>query len=253
MLQNMNVAISVLWGITTILRGVNAVPAQAEVRTRVVVVEDEDLYREMLVSILSLRPQLEVVGSFASGADALAQIPALRPDVVLMDIVLGGGMNGIQVGLKLRQALPRLGIALLSNHLKPSILRSIPENAMLGWAYLHKAAVKSIAVIERAIAGTADGMVVLDPGIIASASRTQRAPVDLTPRQVDVLHLMAQGYSNEGIAEGLGLTEKTVSNYINNIYQRLTIDGDNPQMQPRIKAVLYYLNELADEPIDGKI
>jgi len=223
------------------------VSSGAEACTRVVVVEDEDLYREMLVSILGLQPQFKVVGSFGSGANALAQIPELRPDVAVMDIVLGGGMNGIQVGLKLRKALPSLGITLLSNHLKPSILTAIPENNMTGWAYLHKATVKSIAVLERAISGTADGMVVLDPGIMASAQRNQRAPVELTPRQVDVLHLMAQGYSNEGIAERLGLTEKTVSNYINGIYQRLTIEWDDPQVQPRVKAVLYYLKELAEE------
>lgn len=219
---------------------------QPKARTRVVVIEDEDLYREMLVSLLGLRPQFEVVGSFATGTDALAQVPLLRPDVILTDIVLGGGINGIQLGLKLRKNLPRLGITLLSNHLKLSILSAIPENDMMGWAYLHKVAVKNMGVIERAIAGTADGMVVLDPGIMVSAQRTQRAPVKLTPRQIEVLHLMAQGYSNEGVAERLGLTEKTVSNYINSIYQRLAIDWNDPHVQPRVKAVLYYLKELVD-------
>ncbi len=223
-----------------------AVTDQPRARTRVAVIEDEDLYREMLVSILSLRPQLEVVGSFATGADALAQVPSLRPDVILTDIVLGGGINGIQLGLKLRREIPRLGITLLSNHLKPWILSAIPEDDMMGWGYLHKAAVKNFGVIERAIAGTADGMVVLDPGIMANAQRTQKAPVELTPRQIEVLHLMAQGYSNEGVAERLGLAEKTVSNYINSIYQRLAIDWDDPHVQPRVKAVLYYLKELAD-------
>jgi len=226
---------------------VKAIAEHARGRIRVVVVEDEDLYREMLVSILSLRPQFEVVGSFATGADALVQVPKLKPDVLLTDIVLGGGMNGIQLGLKLRRAHERLGITLLSNHLKASILSAIPEDDLRGWAYLHKTAVKNIGVIERAIVGTADGMVVLDPGIMASAQRNQRAPLELTPRQIDVLHFMAQGYSNEGIAERLGLTEKTVSNYINSIYQRLAIEGDNPYVQPRVSAVLYYLKELADE------
>jgi DNA-binding NarL/FixJ family response regulator len=145
---------------------------QARARTRVVVVEDEEPYREMLVSILSFRLQFEVAGSFATGAEAPDQFPSLQPDVVLTDIVVGGGMNGIQLGLKLRKVLPRVGITLLSNHLKTSILCSIPERDMMGWAYLHKAAVKNIGVIERAIAGTADGMVVLDPGIMASAQRT---------------------------------------------------------------------------------
>lgn len=217
----------------------------AEATVRIVIVEDEDLYRDLLVTSLAYQPQIKVVGDFGAAESALEHAPALRPDVALIDIALGGAMNGIQLGLRLRERLPTVGICLLSNSLTPAILRSVPESQLTGWSYLHKKAVSNVEVLTRAIVGASRGLVVLDPEITANAG-PQRTVDDLTPRQMDVLRLIAQGYSNEAIGAQLGLAEKTVANYINSIYQKLQIDAAAPDIQPRVKATLYYFRTVVD-------
>lgn len=123
----------------------------------VVVVEDEDCYRDLLVRLLSQQPGIRVVGDFASATAALTGIPKLRPHVAVLDISLGRGINGIQLGLKLRATLPNLGIVLLSSYLEPSVLRVVPEEALAGWSYLHKNTVGHIETLVHAIVQTADG------------------------------------------------------------------------------------------------
>ncbi|MFS8583216.1 MAG: response regulator, partial [Limnochordales bacterium] len=88
----------------------------AEQRLRVIVLEDEPLYLDLLVKALAWYPQFDIVGTFADARSCLAAAPALQPQVALLDIELPGDMTGIDVGLELRDALPGLGIVLLSNH-----------------------------------------------------------------------------------------------------------------------------------------
>src|SRR5213593_1276873 len=94
-----------------------------------VIVEDEPLYRDLLHSVLSGRPDLEVVGVFGEAPAALDRAPGLRPDVALLDIDLGGAMDGIELGLRLREALPALGVVLLSNHVEPRFLSALPAKS----------------------------------------------------------------------------------------------------------------------------
>src|SRR3989337_785396 len=98
---------------------------------RIVIVEDEDLYRDLLKTALAQEPRLEVV-AFADGESALEACCRLQPSVAIVDIALGDGMNGVQFGLLLRRELPKVGIVLLSNHLDYEYLRSIPEEVISG-------------------------------------------------------------------------------------------------------------------------
>src|SRR5919199_5158556 len=96
-------------------------------RVRGAVVEDEPLFRGLLEHYLGQHPGLEVVGSYADGESALAEVPGCRPDVVTLDIELPGRLDGIQLGLALRRQVPGLGIVVLSNHGDPRFVAALPR------------------------------------------------------------------------------------------------------------------------------
>lgn len=211
---------------------------------RLVIVEDEHLYRDLLGTVLRLDPQLEVVGAFAGAVETLEVVPGLRPDVALLDIELGGRTNGVQLGLLLRERLPRLGIVLLSNVRAPRLLASIPESEVSGWSYILKRSVRDASVVRRAIDGAAAGLVTLDPSLVSGRQARERGPLSaLTPRQLEILALVAEGWTNEAIADRLGLSVKTVENQLVLVYQGLGFDRERDPVHPRVKAVLLYVTE----------
>lgn len=210
----------------------------------VAVVEDEPLLLALLRAVLDQHPALQVVAALKRGDDALQHILHHQPQVALLDIDLGGGLSGIQLGMLLREQLPNLGIVLLSNHWLPQFLATLPPDRMAGWCYLLKRSVADVDTLVRAIQGAAAGLVVLDPYIVARRRpRPGGALARLTPRQRDVLALIAQGFTNAAIAERLHLAPSTVENQLNLIYQALDLGQDTLQFNHRVRAVLLYLLE----------
>ncbi len=219
---------------------------QAEAPIRIAVVEDEPLYRGLLQHYLAQHPRLRVVGTYSSGDSALQGLPSTRPDVVTLDIELQGRIDGIEVGLMLRQQLPDLGIVVLSNHADPRFLGALPRRAISGWSYLLKKSVSDVETLDRAIEGAAAGTVTLDPVIVAGMRPRTGGPLArLTPRQREIMGLVAQGLTNSAIAERLVLAEKSVENQLTTIYSELGIDrrDAHPTVHPRVSAVLAYLRD----------
>lgn len=213
-----------------------------ERRLRLVIVEDEDLYRDLLTTVLGIDPGLEVVGSYASADAALRAVPQLRPDVALLDIELGGSVNGVQLGLMLREHLRDIGIVLLSNVRAPRLLGSIPREQIHGWSYLLKRSVRDANVVRRAIDGATRGLVTLDPDLVANRQAREHGRISgLTERQRSILELVAEGWTNEAIAGRLGIAVKTVENQLVVTYQELGVDREKDPVHPRVKAVLEYL------------
>lgn len=214
---------------------------------RVLIVEDEGLFRDMLRIALSSLPDIEVVGSSSNGQDAILLAEELRPDVVLMDIELGSGPNGIEAGHHIRAASPSTGIVILSMHRDKQYIASLPKDQASGWSYLLKQSLEDTGALIRAIQGSAAGLVVMDPTIVQGLQPRVGTRVGrLTPRQQDVLRLMAQGYNNAGIAENLVIGQKSVENLINMIFQELEVPREG-QVHPRVMAVLTYLEEAQGE------
>ena len=206
------------------------------------IAEDEDLYRDLLVNALSLMPAFQVVGASADANEALQMILERRPRVAILDIELKGGVTGLQIGLSVKSQAADVGIVWLSNHAEPYFAISLAREVTAGWAYLLKRSVTDIGSLVRAIEGAARGLIVLDPEIVRGIPKKVTGDLaNRTPRQREIRAQMAQGYTNAGIAQGLYITEKSVENQINQIYQRLEIDRQNPSIQPRVRAVLKYL------------
>lgn len=223
--------------------GVHAAMEHQDEKTTVVIVEDGGLYRELLKVALSRYPHIDVVGDFGDGEHALREIPRLNPRVAVLDIELRGPLHSVELGLKLRRILPELSIVLLCNHQVPELLYNLPTNVTGGWSCLLKQSISNVDALMRALTAAACGLVTIDPHLIAPKRRHRTGPLGhLTSRQWDVLELMAQGYTNAAIAKRLFLTEKTVENQINVLYQQLQIDRSDSAVQPRVTAVLTYLN-----------
>lgn len=214
---------------------------------RLLVVEDEALFREMLVMTLEDESGLEIVGQAGDGQTAIELAAERQPDVVLMDIELPGDIDGIDAGIEIRKINPSTGIVLLSSHRDRRFFTSLPADQQSGWSYLLKQSVGDVETVIRAIRGSAAGMVVLDPALIGEMRpKPDSALSRLTPRQHDVLELIARGYSNSAIADELSLTERSVETYVSVIYQELGVSGER-ETHARVKATLMALEESTAE------
>lgn len=209
--------------------------------TRVTITEDEPLFRELLLRALAAEPEIKVVGTADDGKKSVQLARETRPDVVLMDIELPGEMDGIEAALIIKREMPETGVVILSSHSDRHYVTSLPLEDSGGWAYLLKQTVPDLGELIRAIQGSKAGMVVLDPVVLANLRpRRNSAVARLTPRQQEVLQLIAEGHNNAAIAQRLILSEKTVETYINSIYQELNLSKE-PEIHARVKATLLYL------------
>ena len=210
---------------------------------KVLIVEDEGLFRDMLKISLSSLPNIEVVGAVSDGEAAVQAATQLLPDVVLMDIELGSEPNGIDAGRAIKQEHPEIGIIILSAHKERGYVKLIVSDEFSGWSYVLKQSVNDAGSLVRAIEGAASGLVVMDPGVVNSMKPRQGSiTAGLTPRQQEVLSMMAQGYNNAAIAGNLVLGTKSVENYINAIYQELSLNHSG-SLHPRVQAVLSYIRD----------
>ena len=219
--------------------------------TKIVIVEDEALFRELMRRTLAEEPGMQVLGEAEDGETAIRLVRELKPDVVLMDIELRGEMDGIEAALAIKNERPEVGIVVLSMHGDRRYVTSLPLEDSKGWAYLLKQTVPDLAVVKHAIEGVKSGMLVLDPALTENLRPKDGSLIaGLTPRQRSVLELIAQGYNNAAIAESLNLSKKSVETYINVIYQELGLT-DELDVHARVKASLIYLQDLRGNNLRG--
>jgi len=196
---------------------------------RVLIVDDHSVVREGLRMFLVRDPDLEVVGEATDGADALEQARQLRPDVVVMDLLMPV-MDGIAATRMIRRELPETEVLALTSVLESaSVVEAIRAGAI---GYLLKDT--QAAELRKAIKAAAAGQVQLSPqasSYLLGVIRIPELPEPLTPREMDVLRLLAQGQSNKEIARILHLVEETVKSHVRHILAKLGV-------QSRTQAVL---------------
>jgi NarL family two-component system response regulator LiaR len=197
---------------------------------RILVVDDHGVVRQGLRMFLSLDPEFQVVGEAADGAEAVALTRKLRPDVVLMDLLMPG-TDGIQATAAIRSQVPQTEVVALTSVLEDDAVIGAVRAGAIG--YLLKDAQPD--ELGRAIRAAAEGQVLLSPKAAARLIREVRAPEapeKLTEREVDVLRLLAAGQSNKEIAHTLTIGEKTVKTHVSNILAKLGVAS-------RTQAALY--------------
>ena len=216
---------------------------------RIVLAEDQYLVREGLRRLLDTRDELEIAAVCGDLDSLLDAVAAERPDVVVTDIRMPPGSTdeGIQAATRLRETNPEVGVVVLSQYATPSYVLALLKGGSEGRAYLLKERVSDLEQLVAAIGAVADGGSVLDPkvveALVAENARDDGSPLnELTPRERDVLHEMAEGKNNAAIGEALFLTERSVEKVIHSIFLKLGLTWE-PAVHKRVKAVVLYLAE----------
>ncbi|MEV8607453.1 response regulator transcription factor [Amycolatopsis sp. NPDC051373] len=212
---------------------------------RVVIGEDQALVREGIVRVLE-RAGFEVVAVAADAPDVLRQVRARRPDVLITDIRMPPDLtdDGLRAALEIRSSEPGVGVIVLSQFLEDRYAFELVGDRAEGVGYLLKEKVADPAVLVDAVRRVAEGNTALDPDVIARLVGRKRvgSPLDdLTPRERDVLALMAEGHSNVGIAEKLVVTVPAVERHVTGIFSKLGLHQSASSRHRRVLAVLRYL------------
>ena len=198
--------------------------------------------------LLAAEADMVLSGVFGDAESLLAGVDADRPDVVLTDIRMPPTHTdeGIRAADRLARTHPGLGVLVLSQHLDPGYAVRLFAGGGAGRGYLLKERLGDIAVLVSALREVAAGGSVLDPKVVDVLVRPRppSSPLDrLSPREREVLALVAQAKGNAAIAAELVLTERAVEKHIGSIFTKLDVGGDAGEHR-RVRAVLTYLTEL---------
>jgi DNA-binding NarL/FixJ family response regulator len=211
---------------------------------RVVIADDETLLREGLARLLA-DAGFEIVGKAGSAEELLRRVELTRPDTAIVDIRMPPTHTdeGLVAAQQIRREHPAVGVLVLSHYIESRYAMRLLEEHPERSGYLLKERVSDVAVVVDALQRIAEGECVLDPTIVArlvGRPRETSALDELTDREREVLALMAEGHSNDGICKKLFLSPKTVETHVRHILLKLGI-GETTEYHRRVLAVLAYL------------
>ena len=211
---------------------------------RVVVADDSVLLREGVVRLLE-ENGFEVVGQAGDAEDLIRKVNAHKPDVAVVDIRMPptNTDDGLRAALEIRAELPDTGVLVLSQYVEEGYALDLVGESAGGVGYLLKDRVADVERFVDSVKRVADGGSALDPEVVSQlVGRARRDdPIDeLTPREREVLELMAEGRSNQAIAEHMIVTERAVEKHVTSIFGKLSL-APAPADHRRVLAVLAFL------------
>lgn len=205
---------------------------------RVAVVEDVPLFRQLLEDAIESDAGATLCASASSCAQARTVIPRSAPDVLLLDLHLPDGF-GFDVGIALRRELPDLRVIVLSEHVRPQVLESLPPSEQPYWSYLLKTGVSSRAELMSAVRSSRQRTLIDSRVSRARPSATEIRMGLLSPQQRQILAHVAAGMSNQAIAQAMFLSPKSVEYHLTQIYQQLDVTVD-ATANARVRAAIIY-------------
>ena len=213
---------------------------------RVVLAEDQALLRDGLIRLLTAYG-MDVAAAVETGPDLLSALLTQRPDVAVVDVRLPPTFTneGLTAAIEARSRIPGLPILVLSQHVERLYARELLAEGRGGVGYLLKDRISDVRRFVEAVRDVAGGGTAMDPEVVAQLlagpRNREHALERLTPREREVLAVIAEGRANAAIAVRLGITEKAVSKHINNIFTKLDLLPAEDDHR-RVLAVLRYLD-----------
>jgi DNA-binding NarL/FixJ family response regulator len=216
------------------------------------VADDEYLVREGAKSVLSSVPGVEVVATARDAEELLGSVEETLPDAAVVDIRMPPTYRteGIEAAHRIRKDHPAIGVVILSNHADPEYALELLGEGAKGLAYLLKERLGDPLQLVAALRQVAEGGSVVDPkvveGLVEAQQRRARSRLHgLTPREAEVLRLMATGRTNAAIADALVLSERAVEKHINSVFRKLGLSNE-VAIHRRVAAVLFFLERSVD-------
>ena len=207
---------------------------------RLLVVEDDEFTRQLLVNLLQ-NLNFDVIIETSSAPYALKMAPPMKIDAALLDLNLGSGPTGLDLALGLRRHLPAIGLTFLTSFKDPRFLESRSELAPHGSEYLEKKSISDFNKIKRTIEKSILAGKKSSSGAVLK-HKTLGMPSELTTTQIRILHLLAQGKTNQEIAEIREISEKSVEQTLSRILKKIDPTSTNPGNK-RIELALYFFRQ----------
>jgi len=211
---------------------------------RVVIAEDSVLLREGVVRLLE-DAGFDVVAQTGSADDLMLKVRSYSPDVVIVDIRMPPTHTdeGLRAAREIREKHPDTGVVVLSQYVEPEYALDLLSESAEGVGYLLKDRISDVGEFAAAVRRVAEGGSALDPTVVSQLVGRRRADdplADLTPREREVLELMAEGRSNQGIAARMVVTERAVEKHVTSIFAKLRLPAASDDHR-RVLAVLAFL------------
>ena len=212
---------------------------------RVVVADDSTLLREGVVRLLE-EAEIEVVGQAADAEELMRKVRAHKPDVAIVDVRMPPTHTdeGLRAAREIRAELPAVAVLVLSQYVEVAYARELLAESAEGVGYLLKDRVADVATLTDAVHRVGGGGSVLDPEVVSRMLGRQRRDdplAALTPREREVLGLMAEGRSNAAIAAELVVTDRAVEKHVTGIFSKLELTSSSEDHR-RVLAVLRFLD-----------
>jgi DNA-binding NarL/FixJ family response regulator len=211
---------------------------------RAVIAEDSVLLREGVTRMLG-EAGFEVVGACDTADELLRKVRSYSPDVAVVDIRLPPTHTdeGLQAALTIRSAYPSVGVLVLSQYVELGLAMKLLADSADGVGYLLKDRISDVADFVASVRRVAEGGSAVDPIIVTTLLSKRRSDdplATLTPREREVLELMAEGRSNQGIADALVITLRAAEKYVSSVFSKLGLPSGESDSR-RVLAVLLYL------------
>jgi DNA-binding NarL/FixJ family response regulator len=200
-----------------------------EAPIRVVLVDDHDLLRRGIKTMLESNGDMEVVGEASNGTNALATVEAILPDVVLIDVIMPG-KDGIEATREIKDAFPHVSVVVLSGHDEQQFVFDALKAGASGYLLKNAELDEVVQTVKTAAHGEGKLSPSLASQVLTEFQSYQKVEVPdvfqpLTPREREILRFMSQGLPNKTIASRLSISERTVTTHVANIYSKLHVNN----------------------------